>query len=124
MPKKNFPDHEPQDNPKGGVVRRGYDYIRKRWEDENRPGLFEFHYYYIPAAIGATLVWGGMGIGVVDGVVGTHIADDLANIEITPDSSWLTQLGESYLQCEGIYGGGEGPYKCTVFRHLLGGTNE
>jgi len=121
MLENNFLNQEPQENPNnGGIIRRGYEHARNWWKQEDRPGLFEFHYYHIPVIIGSTLLWGGAAIGVVDKVTDTHIADDLANTQITPGSGWLTQLGEAYLQCEGLDAGGTGPYKCEVYDYLLG----
>lgn len=116
MPKKNFPIEEPRENPRDNLFQQ----VRNRWEREGRPGIFEFHYYYLPVAISTSLFWGGGIVNVADEVLDTHLTDELANVQVMPDSGWLARSGQAYVQCLGIVGGGEGPYECVIFDFIFG----
>lgn len=102
------------------IFRRTYDRIYKKWNDADRPGIFAFHYYYLPAYLPVALIAGGFAVAVSDEVLGTHFAEDMANVQVMPDSAWPVRLGQAAIQCVGIEAGAETANECIVFDVLWG----
>lgn len=77
-------------------------YLHQKWVDEDRPGLFELHVYYLPVA----LVMAGAAVNVSDDVLGTHFADDMAQVQVNKNTNPIYQTVEEAVQDIGKTAGG------------------
>jgi len=75
---------------------------QRKYDEHDRPGVLEFHYYYLPVAI---MIAGGY-VEASDAVLGTHFTDEMANVQVMPHSNKFEQTIEKIVQDIGKAGGG------------------
>lgn len=71
---------------------------RDWWDREDRPDIFELHYVYVPLAVGAI----ALGIGFADETLGTHIADNMAHVQVKPHSNAFYRTIEEAVHSIGV----------------------
>jgi hypothetical protein len=89
-----------------GLFRRIGERVHTWWEDEDRPGLLEFHYLYLPVWLAGAVAVGGAGVEASDDILGTHLADRMANVRVMEHSNEVFRTVEEAVRDIGKDAGG------------------
>lgn len=69
-------------------MERAYFRVRKWWENEDRPTLFELHRHAV--AVGTLAVClAGLVVGTADETFDLHLAKGMADVRVEPHDNWL-----------------------------------
>ena len=113
-PPENSPEKSPSEQPsRPSFVKRSYDHIRKRFDDEGAMLVFDVKALLGGAALAATF-YAGHVVEAVDVIFDTTFADDMANVRVEPEHAWPVRTGQAVIQCIGLEGDGRSPYKCQL----------